>query len=507
MTPINTTFLAFVTLACGIVASAAEPSGRQPNIVFMLSDDQAWNGLSVAMAPDAALPASQGFQTPHLERLAAEGMRFSDAYAPAPVCSPTRISLQAGLNPARLHWTKAAPREQGQRLLEPVNIRDIPAELTTIGEILQQAGYVTAHFGKWHISGGGPGGHGYDEHDGDTGNEHAYQFTDPNPVDIFGMAERTASFMQRATAAGRPFYVQLSWNALHAPQNARKATLAKYGGDNDTLDKRIATLAITEDLDEGVGRVLAAIDQLGIADNTYVIYMSDNGGGSGKRGGLSGGKGSVWEGGIRVPLIVRGPGVAAGSWCDVPVVGYDLYPTFCRWAGIPNAKLPAQLDGGSIDGLLVAEGRGVVQRWRDELVFHFPHYQSEGGPQSAIRAGDFKLIRLYESGVDQLFNLREDRGEQNDLITQQPAVATELQRRLESHLLAVSAQMPTPNPAFDPGQPPPQRRRGKSEGGQRNGGMQGKPPRDQKGPGQKGGNQNGQPGNSQNGREKPGAAP
>ena len=475
------TVLALLLVVEGCVGTRS--ADGQPNIVFMLSDDQAWNGLSVAMARDTA--AGQGFHTPHLERLASQGMRFSNAYAPAPVCSPTRISLQAGMNPARLHWTKAAPREQGQRLLEPANIRDIPAELTTIGEILQQAGYVTAHYGKWHIGGGGPGSHGYDEHDGDTGNEHAYQFTDPNPVDIFGMAERTGNFMQRATAAGRPFFVQLSWNALHAAHNARKATLAKYGAEGDTVDKRIATQAITEDLDEGVGRVLAAIDQLGIADRTYVIYMSDNGGGSGKRSGLSGGKGSVWEGGIRVPLIVRGPGVAAGSWCDVPVVGYDFYPTFCNWAGIPPDRLPANLDGGRIDHLLANGGRGQVQRWRDELLFHFPHYQSEGGPQTAIRVGDMKLVRFYEAGTDRLFNLAADRGEQMDLLAQQPAVAAALRRRLEEHLQAVNAQMPAANPAFDPSGPAPEARKGKRQREQQGGGMKTKPPRGEKGEGKR----------------------
>jgi arylsulfatase A len=457
-----------ITYADTHAADAARPS--RPNIVFMLADDQAWNGLSVAMAPD--VPASRGeqFQTPALERLAVAGMRFSAAYSPAPVCSPTRISLQTGMSPARLHWTKAAPREQGHRLLEPQNIRDIPGELATIAELLRRVGYATAHYGKWHIGGGGPGNHGYDEHDGDTGNEHAYQFTDPNPVDIFGMAARTASFMEKSKAAGRPFFVQLSWNALHAAQNARKATLAKYGAMGDAVDKRIATLAITEDLDEGVGRVLAAIDRLGIADNTFVVYMSDNGGGGGKRGGLSGGKGSVWEGGIRVPLIIRGPGVQAASWCHVPVVGYDLFPTFCTWAGVPGTALPKDLDGGSIAGLIAAGGRGHVRRDREEIVFHFPHYQSSDGPQAAIRVGDMKLISFFETGEAKLFDLSRDLGEQTDLAAARPAVAAELRKRLNAHLTLVQAQLPSPNPDFDPSQPPPQVTRGqKGLGGQKKG--------------------------------------
>jgi len=443
----------------------------RPNIVFMLADDQGWNGLSVQMAPD--VPGSRGelFRTPNLEQLAARGMRFSNAYAPAPVCSPTRISIQTGKSPAQLHWTKAAPPEEGHKLREPRLIKSISDSETTIGELLRTAGYATAHYGKWHIGGGGPGKHGYDEHDGDTGNEEAFQFTDPNPVDIFGMAARAEAFMQKNATAGKPFYVQLSWNALHAPGNALKATMAKYeqlaGGGNDG-GKRAATAAITEDLDTGVGRVLAAIDRLGLSKNTYVIYMSDNGaGGGGKRGGLSGGKGSVWEGGIRVPLIVRGPGVAANSWCHAPVVGYDLLPTFCEWAAVPAAAIPMGVEGGSIGGLLAHnladEGRGEVRRPREALVFHFPHYQSDDGPQSAIRLGNLKLLRFYEDDRVMLFDLAKDIGERDDLAERMPAEAQRLRQQLERYLTAVDAQLPTPNPDFDPAKPAPTREKGKNK--------------------------------------------
>lgn len=437
------------------VMPAAAAGPVRPNIVLMVADDQGWNGLSVAMAPD--VPGSRGarFRTPHLERLAADGMRFSAAYAPAPVCSPTRISLQTGMSPARLHWTKAAPPEQGRRLLEPRNIRDIPAGLATIGELLGAAGYATAHFGKWHIGGGGPGRHGYDEHDGDTGNEQAFRFTDPNPVDIVGMADRAVDFMERSRRDGKPFYVQLSWHALHAPGNARRATLARYGAGDGEPDRRTAVLAITEDLDDGVGRVLAALDRLGLAAETYVIYTSDNGAGGGGNDVLAGGKGSLWEGGIRVPLIVRGPGVRAGSWCHVPVVGYDLLPTFCDWAGVAPERGPRDLDGGSLAGLLAHEGRGAVRRPREGLVFHFPHYQSGDGPHSALRLGDLKLIRFHETDTIRLFDLAHDLGERIDLAGERPAEARRLDVRLRDHLAAVDAQMPTVNPDFDPARPVP----------------------------------------------------
>lgn len=469
----GTAILAALAAAAGAADRDARPDDARPNIIFMLSDDQGWNGTSVAMAPD--VPASRGeiFQTPNLEKLAAAGMRFSNAYAPAPVCSPTRISLQTGKSPARLHWTKAAPPESGHKLLEPQLVKRISADETTVGELLRQAGYATAHYGKWHISGGGPGRHGYDEHDGDTGNEQASQFTDPNPVDIFGMAERAEAFMAKNSKAGRPFFIQLSWNALHASENALAATLAKYerlaGGSGD---RQTSMAAITEDLDTGVGRVMEAVDRLGLAGTTYVIYMSDNGsGGGGRRGGLSGGKGSVWEGGIRVPLIVRGPGVAANAWCHVPVVGYDWLPTFCEWARVPATAVPKDRDGGSLAPLLAHDSRGEVRRPREELVFHFPHYQTGNTPHSAIRVGDLKLLTFYEDDSVKLFDLAKDLGERNDLAARMPAEATRLRAQLDKHLTDVHAQLPTVNPRYDPNAPAaqPPARGGGGKGGMNRG--------------------------------------
>lgn len=435
-------------------------AAQRPNIVLMLADDQGWSGTSVAMHPDVAASKGATFHTPHFEKLAAQGMRFSAAYAPAPVCSPTRISLQTGKSPAQLHWTKAAPPEPGRKLSEPRLIKSIADDEVTIGELLRNAGYATAHYGKWHIAGGGPARHGYDESDGDTGNENAFQFTDPNPVDIFGMAERGEAFMKKSSQARKPFFIQLSWNALHASENALKATLAKYQKAMPGANaKQVSTAAITEDLDTGVGRVLAAIDRLGLAENTYVIYMSDNGGGGGKRGGLNGGKGSIWEGGIRVPLMIRGPGVKANSWCHSRVVGYDLLPTFCEWAGVATKSLPVGIEGGSIAALLTHDGSGQVSRAREELVFHFPHYQTDDGPQSAIMLGDLKLIHFYEDGRDVLFDLSKDLGERDDLAARRTEETMKLRNRLNGHLAAIHAQLPTPNTDYDPARVPAPRRR------------------------------------------------
>jgi arylsulfatase A-like enzyme len=449
-------------------------SAERPNIVFMMSDDQAWNGLSVAMHPNLEWSRSSVVETPHLERLAVQGMRFSAAYAPASVCSPTRISLQTGKSPAALHWTKAAGPESGHRMIEPRNIRQLDSSEVTIAELLREAGYATAHYGKWHINGGGPAANGYDEGDGDIGNEYAHEYGDPNPADIFGMADRAVAFMEKNHRAKKPFFVQMSWHALHAPQNAMKEALAKYAARlNGSVDeKRVGSAAIAENLDTGVGVVLDAIERLGLQDNTYVIYMSDNGagggGGGGKgggrgRAGLAGGKGGVWEGGIRCPFIIRGPGIPANSWCHTRIVGYDLYPTFCEWAGVPASKLPRDLEGGSISGLL-DDGQGTVKRQREEMVFHFPHYQGGDGPHSALFLGNLKLMKFYEDGRLALFDLGADIFERNDLSQQMPEKVEELDGLLVTYLAEVDAQMATPNPDYDPATPPAQRNRADRKG-------------------------------------------
>ncbi len=208
----------------------ADEAPTRPNIVFMMSDDQAWNGLSVPMHPDLDWSKSSIVETPNLEKLAAQGMRFSAAYAPASVCSPTRISLQTGKSPAAMHWTKASgsvTAADGYKMIGPRNIREIDRKDVTIGELLRDAGYATAHYGKWHISGGGPATHGYDAGDGDIGNEYAHEYGDPNPADIFGMANRASAFMEQSKRSGKPFFIQMSWHALHCAAirdrcNARK---------------------------------------------------------------------------------------------------------------------------------------------------------------------------------------------------------------------------------------------------------------------------------------------
>jgi arylsulfatase A len=458
--------LAGLTACLPLWASAAPP----PNFVLIVSDDQDWNGLSVRMHPDIPGSRSDFYRTPNLEKFAAQAMRFSAGYAPAPVCSPTRISLQTGRNPAALRWTKAAPPETGQRLIEAENRKSIRSDEITIGEVLQRAGYATAHFGKWHLSGGGPALHGYHESDGDTGNHDADRHGDPNPVDIFGMTERAASFMKKHQQAGKPFFLQMSYHALHRPENALKATRAYY--DRQTpgaMHHDPARAAITTDLDTGVGRLLSHLDELGLAATTYVVYMGDNGGGGGGGGKgqqarpLRAGKGGVWEGGIRVPFLVRGPGIPENSWCHQPVVGYDLFPTFCRLAGVEE-KLPQNLDGGDLSSLFTG-GHGPVERRSDALVFHFPHYQGDS-PHSAIRKGDYKLIEFHETGSRMLFHLTTDLAERRDLAASESKLAEELTTQLHASLAAMNAAMPKPDPSYVGGSEP-EPRRGKAGGKQK----------------------------------------
>lgn len=447
------TFLLLLTSLCLIVRAAEPNIASKPNIIVLLSDDQDWNGLSTPMHPDMPGSQSDYYETPNLAKFAAEGMRFSNGYAPAPVCSPTRISLQTGMNPARLGWTKAAPPEMNHKLVEGDSRKAIREEETTIAELLQRAGYATAHFGKWHLAGGGPERHGYDTSDGDTGNRDADAFTDPNPVDIFGMTDRAKAFMDKNSKAGKPFYLQMSYHALHLPENALKSSLAHFQvKPPGSIHHDPARAAISYDLDTGVGRLLFAITALGLEKNTYVIFMSDNGGGGGKGGkqaasSLRGGKGALWEGGIRVPFIVRGPNIQPNSWCHQPVVGYDWFPTFCRWAGVKDG-LPTQLDGGDLTPLLFGNDQPVKRR-DIGLLFHFPHYQGDS-PQSTLRDGNLKLIFYYENQSRRLFDLSTDPSEQIDLAVSRKQDADRLESVIHARLSEAKAKMPQTNSTYDP---------------------------------------------------------
>ena len=441
-----------------------------PSFVFILIDDMGWTGLSTVM--DDRLPESKSdyYETPQIASLAAAGMRFSHAYAPAPMCTPSRASLLTGKSPAQLHMTTPGPAGRSttsQKMIAPRHITALPTSETTIAELLKKHGYATAHFGKWHLSGGGPGQHGFDRHDGETGNGGPGAFEDPDPKDIFGVTGRAMTFMQDQVAARKPFYVQLSHYAVHSPNQALSRTKTRLADvPTGTRHTDLEYAAMTNDVDTSVGMLLKKIDALGIADSTYIVFMSDNGAGSRRGSGenlpLAGGKATLREGGIRVPLIARGPGVAAGSFNRDNIVGCDLFPTFCELAGV-RAPMPEGIEGTSIVPLLRGNA-GALQREREELVFHFPHYGRgpKQQPQSAILVGNLKLIRSYETGAEQLFDLAHDVGERTDLASKMPAKRKELSARLDAYLSSVHAQLPTVNPDYDPTKESGSQRRGRS---------------------------------------------
>ena len=481
--------IATILIFCSVLLGSDDPAGNvatgsRPNIILMLSDDQSWNGLSVRMHPTTIGSASEVIETPSLEKMAANGLRFSTAYAPASVCSPTRISLQTGRSVAALGWTKAGPpvnAAQNYPMIGAPSRRSITAGETTIGEVLQSAGYTTAHLGKWHLEGGGPGKHGYDVHDGNWGNEAAVKFKDPNPVDLFGMAERSIDFMKKQQTEKKPFFLQLSWLALHQPQNALAETVEKYKGKmRGGRERQAQRAALAENMDTAVGRILTAVDELGLSGNTYVIYMSDNGGNS-RTSLLGGGKGNLREGGIRVPFILQGPGIPANSWSDTQIVGFDLFPTFCEWAHVPKEQMPKELEGGSLVPHLksLAEIEAVrkknastdtrkkttlpplapVERPREELVFHFPHYQTGDPPHSVIYHDGYKLFQFHDSGNTELYAITKDLAETKNLAPQMKEKVEALTLKLGTYLEIIEAKMPTKNPQYDPQKPSTERKR------------------------------------------------
>ena len=261
------------------------------------------------------------------------------------------------------------------------------------------------------------------------------------------MAKRACNFMELAKKDGKPFFIQMSFHALHAPQNAMEDSIQKYEKlATKGNEKEIGRAALSENLDTGVGIVLKHLNKLGLDKKTYIIYMSDNGAG-GKKGILRGGKGDAWEGGIRSPMIVRGPGIKENSWCHQRVVGYDWYPTFCHWAGVEN--LPQGLEGGDLSKVLKDPLEGKVIRPRNELVFHFPHYQGDT-PHTALISGNWKLIKFYETNEYRLFNLGNDISEKNNLASIKPEVTASLKEKMITYLNEVNAQMPSKNPDYDP---------------------------------------------------------
>lgn len=434
------TTLTITAVAAMLIAAATAFAGaEQPaNIILILADDQGWTGLSVQMDPDIPESRSDFYQTPNLSRLASEGMRFSQGYAPSPVCSPTRHSIQLGICPAKTRVTHNKPgRKQfcDPRLALPNLIKQADSR------------YATAHFGKWHVS-AKPEECGYDVSDGSTSNNdgnNSNQSSDPKRV--YEVTARSVAFMERKVQEGKPFFLQVSHYADHLSFLSSPKMLKKYEAlPPGKRHKDPAFAGMNEDLDAGVGEILDAVDRLGIADDTYIVYMADNGFDESpdkltgiaerKAWPLSYSKGFVFEGGARVPFIVRGSGIEAGSFSRVPVVGYDLMPTFLELIK-PGFELPDVTEGGSMLSILKNGGVGEIKRPNDFLIFHYP--TGSWPAQTSLIKGDYKIVKSWAFDRVELFNLRTDISEMKDLGRELSEKAEELHQDMMNYLKGVSA--------------------------------------------------------------------
>lgn len=442
--------LLFLFGGCGDSVVSQE-SFEAPNFLVVLVDDQGWNGTSVEMVPGDLQSRSDYHETPNLERLASEGMRFSDAYSAAPVCAPSRYGIQFAKTPARLSLIRVGmnsdhiDHEQGWT---------VPRALKAV-----EPSYVAGHFGKWGM-GATPETFGYDVSDGPTQNREGGFVNnrtqwDPvvkeDPKRIGELTEKAVAFMREQVKADRPFYLQVSHWAVHANLEATEGRLAKYEAKpRGAQQVNPGFAAMSEDLDAGLGLLLDELDTLGIAGNTYVVYMSDNGCVPNIPGAkkyersynhpLQRGKWDALEGGIRVPLLVRGPDVVAGSHTSVPVCGVDLLPTFLGLTGAENVPVLDSIDGGSFAAVLIAQA-STVDRPVDGLFFHVPYRNGIAlkRPHSAVRQGDFKLVFFQDDGETHLYNVAEDRGEQVDLSTVMPVKTDSLRTVLLDYLSEVQA--------------------------------------------------------------------
>ncbi len=471
---------------------------RPPNVILFLVDDLGWADLS--------LTGSTFYETPHVDRLAAQGVFFDNAYAASPVCTPTRASILSGKYPHRIGLSYLAGtsgmKGPGNLLVPPPVGGNLPESDITLAEALKEAGYRTAHIGKWHLQAHHEKGrdhfpekHGFDINIGghNAGQPGSYHFpykserhawSNVPDMDDGGegdyltdaLTDKAIGFITQNR--DKPFFLNMWFYTVHTPIMPRKDKLKKYQekagrmGLSTSGEEAIPEMngyyshrhqdnasyaAMVESMDENIGRILNALQRLDIDKNTIVIFFSDNGGLSTGRGPkmptsnlpLRGGKAWLFEGGIRVPCIVRYPGgVKPGRKIEEPVVSTDLYPTILDLAGLP-LKPEQHLDGVSLKPVLSGEKTSLG---REAIYFHLPHYHhiNSMGPSGAVRAGDFKLIEIFESGQAMLFNLREDIGETRDLANEMPMRTESLRKMLHQWRKDTAAEMTSLNPDYDP---------------------------------------------------------
>lgn len=460
---------------------------KQPNIVFILMDDLGWRDLSCM--------GSNFYETPNLDRLAAAGMLFTDAYAACPVCSPTRASILSGKYPARVGVTDWIDHHGDMHplrgyLIDAPYVKQLPLSETSLAAALREGGYQTWHLGKWHLGSEAyyPEHHGFDYNLGGCYLGHPpHGYFSPWHIPTLPDGEPGQYLPDRLTDEAlklidnadrnRPFFLNLWYYCVHTPIQAKPEKIAKYqqkaaqlGLDKiepfvdgeyfptaDKADKRVrrriiqsdpAYAAMIESVDDNIGRLLDRLDARGIADNTVVIFTSDNGGLATAEGSptcnapLADGKGWMYEGGTREPLLIRYPPlIAPGSRCQTPVTSPDFYPTLLEIADLP-LRPEQHVDGVSL--LPLFAGKSLD---REAIFWHYPHYGNQGGtPGSSVRCGDWKLIEFFEDGRRELYHLPGDPGEENNLADAEPATRDRLAAMLQDWRKQIHALIPEVNP-------------------------------------------------------------
>ena len=463
---------------CSAFGKKTTPNAR-PNVVFILVDDLGWM--------DLGCQGSTLYKTPNIDRFAKSGVRFTDAYAACPVCSPTRAAIMTGKYPTRLNITDWIPGNspKNRKLLTPKDQHQLPLEEITLAETLRDAGYKTFFAGKWHLgetedfwperqgfdvnkggwSRGGPYGPGkyyvpYGNPRLDDGPEGEYLTDRLTNESIRFITEHKQD----------PFLVYLAFYTVHTPiiackrlidentvraaelEDADPAAVKERDGMTKLQQNNAAYASMVQAMDENVGRLLDTLDDLQLTDNTLIVFTSDNGGLSTLRGPnaptantpLRAGKGWCYEGGIRVPTILRAPGGQSGTTCAVPVISTDFYPTILELTGL-GQKPDLHVDGLSLAPLL----KGEKTLNREAIYWHYPHYHgSTWTPGAAVRAGDWKLIEFYEDNTVELYNLKDDLSEKNDLAKSNPEKTKELLTLLRQWQKETNAKMPTANPNY-----------------------------------------------------------
>jgi arylsulfatase A-like enzyme len=476
----RTCAIILILLLAAILACSPEPAtdseAKRPNFIILLVDDLGWSDLGVT--------GSDLYETPSIDKLAADGLRFSTTYAACTVCSPTRASMMTGMYPGRTRvtdWIRGHPRPYA-KLSVPDWTMKLEHRHTTIAEALKAAGYKTAHVGKWHLMPAGeadqndymPTRHGFDFNIG--GNEYG---APPSYFHPYVRGNRTLGPMPEGGQDGdyltdrltdealevleqwkdEPFLMYFAYYNVHTPIQAKQSDIDYYTPkiNPNGRHKNPTYAGMVTSVDRSVGRLRARLDELGIAENTVIFFTGDNGGLDRQQSGdptenspIREGKGSAYEGGVRVPGIIYAPGVTpAGAISETPIITPDYYPTILSLAGVEgDPQHNANVDGVDLTPVLKDPSADLG---RETLYWHYPHYHNQGAtPHSAIRDGDYRLVEFYEDGRIEMYNLADDIGETKDLAAEMPEKAAELQKKLHAWRDEVGAQAPAPNPNHDP---------------------------------------------------------